>query len=89
MPGLRRGHVTPHVFRHGCAVALLQAGVDLTVIRDYLGHASVATTSRYLTTNLKMKRDVLDAFWKRAGLEKRPHSQWRPSPKLLAFLESL
>ena len=89
MPALRRGHVTPHVFRHGCAVALLQAGVDLTVIRDYLGHASVATTSRYLTTNLKMKRDVLNAFWKRAGLEKRSHPRWRPSPKLLAFLESL
>lgn len=52
-------------------MALLEAGVDLTVIRDYLGHASVATTSRYLTTNLKMKRDVLDAFWKRAGLEKQ------------------
>jgi len=89
MPALRRSHVTPHAFRHGCAVALLQAGVDLTVIRDYLGHASVATTSRYLSTNLKMKRDVLDAFWKRAGLEKRSQPRWRPSPKLLAFLESL
>ncbi len=89
MPALGSRRVTPHAFRHGCAVALLQSGVDLTVIRDYLGHASVATTSRYLTTNLKMKRDVLGAFWKRAGLEKRPGSRWRPSPKLLAFLESL
>jgi site-specific recombinase XerD len=89
LPALRRGRVTPHVFRHGCAVALLQAGVDLTVIRDYLGHASVATTSRFLSANLKMKRDVLNAFWKRAGLEKRSHPRWRPSLKLLAFLESL
>jgi site-specific recombinase XerD len=89
VPDLRSRRVTPHAFRHGCAVALLQAGIDLTVIRDYLGHATVATTSRYLTTNLKMKRDVLDAFWKRAGLEKRPGPRWRPSPKLLAFLESL
>jgi site-specific recombinase XerD len=89
MPALRRAHVTPHVFRHGCAVALLQAGVELTVIRDYLGHASVATTSRYLTTNLKMKREVLDAFWKRAGLEKSSPPRWRPSPKLLTYLESL
>jgi integrase len=66
MPDLGNRRVTPHAFRHGCAVALLQSGVGFTVIRDYLGHASVATTSRYLTTNLKMKRDVLDAFWKRA-----------------------
>jgi Phage integrase family len=46
-PILRRHRVTPHVLRHSCAVGLLQAGVDVTVIRDYLGHASVATTSRY------------------------------------------
>ena len=59
-PRLRR--VTPHMLRHSCAVALLQAGVDITVIRDYLGHASVSTTSRYTTTNLEMKRQVLDAF---------------------------
>lgn len=86
---LRRRRVTPHVFRHSCAVALLQAGVDVTVIRDYLGHASVATTSRYITTNLKMKRDVLAAFWKRAGLDRQADRRWRPTPKLIAFLESL
>jgi site-specific recombinase XerD len=86
---LRKRRVTPHVMRHSCAVALLQAGVDVTVIRDYLGHASVATTSRYITTNLQMKRDVLEAFWKRAGLDPRAPRKWRPSPKLLAFLESL
>ena len=74
--------------RHSCAVALLQAGVDVSVIRDYLGHASVATTSRYITTNLQIKRDVLEAFWKRAGLTRAP-KRWQPSPKLLAFLESL
>ena len=81
--------VTPHVLRHSCAVALLQAGVDVSVIRDYLGHASVSTTSRYITTNLQMKRQVLDAFWKRSGLAQTPARKWQPSPKLLAFLETL
>ena len=89
LPGLRTRRVTPHVMRHACGVALLQGGVDVSVIRDYLGHASVATTSRYITTNLRMKREALEAFWKRAGLApKAPHT-WRPSPKLLAFLETL
>lgn len=88
-PALRKQRVTPHVMRHSCAVALLQAGIDVSVIRDYLGHATVATTSRYLTTNLQMKRDVLEAFWKRAGLDPGVPRKWRPSPKLLAFLESL
>lgn len=86
-PRLRR--VTPHMLRHSCAVALLQAGVDVTVIRDYLGHASVSTTSRYITTNLQMKRQVLEAFWKRAGLDPTATRKWQPSPKLLAFLKTL
>jgi integrase/recombinase XerD len=88
-PELRSRHVTPHVLRHSCAVALLQSGVDVTVIRDYLGHASVATTSRYITTNLEMKRKVLQAFWKRAGLDRKAATRWRPSASLLTFLSSL
>jgi site-specific recombinase XerD len=89
IPALRKPRVTPHVMRHSCAVALLQAGIDVSVIRDYLGHASVATTSRYITTNLQMKREVLEAFWKRSGLASDAPKRWRPSPKLLTFLESL
>jgi len=88
-PTLRKRRITPHVLRHSCACALLQAGVDITVIRDYLGHSSVATTSRYVTTNLQMKREALEAFWKRAGLEPKVPRKWRPSPQLLTFLETL
>ncbi len=88
-PALRRCRITPHMLRHSCAVALLQAGVDVSVIRDYLGHASIATTSRYLSTNLEMKRTVLKAFWARAGLDRRSAPRWSPSPSLLAFLSSL
>jgi site-specific recombinase XerD len=89
MPRLAHLRVTPHALRHSCAVALLQAGLDVTVIRDYLGHASVATTSRYISTNLKMKREVLEAFWERAGLATAADSGWEPTPDVLAFLESL
>jgi len=89
LPTLSARRVTPHVLRRSCAVALLQAGVDVSVIRDYLGHASIATTSRYLTVNLQMKRAALEAFWKRAGLTQGPPQRWHPTPKLLAFLEAL
>ena len=89
MPSLRRHRVTPHVLRHSCAVALLQAGVDVTVIRDYLGHASIATTSRYISTNVQMKRDVLEAFWRRSGLTRQPERRWRPTASLLQFLSSV
>jgi site-specific recombinase XerD len=88
-PALQRSRVSPHVFRHSCAVALLQAGVDVSVIRDYLGHSSIATTSRYVTSNLQMKREVLDAFWKRSGLAPGKSPPWHPKPELLRFLTSL
>ncbi|MFZ4580490.1 MAG: site-specific integrase [Myxococcota bacterium] len=89
LPTLAHTRVTPHVLRHSCAVALLQAGVDITVIRDYLGHASIATTNRYISTNLQMKRDVLEAFWKRSGLAPSAVGPWHPPADVLAFLESL
>jgi site-specific recombinase XerD len=88
-PRLARDRITPHVFRHSCAVALLQSGTDVTVIRDYLGHASIATTSRYIATNLKMKRDALQTFWKHAGIEPDQTKPWKPKPDLLSFLQSL
>jgi site-specific recombinase XerD len=89
MPSLRRHRITPHVLRHSCAVALLEAGVDVTIIRDYLGHASVATTSRYISTNVQMKRDVLEAFWRRSGITRQPERRWRPTATLLQFLASV
>jgi len=89
MPALRRRRITPHMFRHSCAVALLQAGVDITIIRDYLGHASISTTSRYVSTNLQMKRDALEHFWQRAGLSATRVRPWSPKPDVLAYLSSL
>jgi integrase/recombinase XerD len=88
-PAMKRKQITPHVLRHSCAVALLQAGTDVTVIRDYLGHASVATTGRYITTNLQMKREAMQAFWKKAGIEPANAKPWKPRADLLAFLKSL
>jgi integrase/recombinase XerD len=86
---LVRKQITPHVLRHSCAVALLQSGTDVIVIRDYLGHASVATTGRYITANLQMKRDAMRTFWKHAGIEPARTKPWKPKADLLAFLQSL
>jgi hypothetical protein len=61
----------------------------VTVIRDYLGHASLATTGRYIATNLQMKRDALETFWEHAGIEPAPARPWKLQPDLLAFLQSL
>jgi len=45
--------VTPHVFRHTTAVHLLESGVELNVIRGWLGHVGVETTCRYAEINTR------------------------------------
>jgi len=48
----------PH-FRHTTAMHLLQAGVDLTVIKNWLGHVNLSTTHSYIEIDLEMKRKAL------------------------------
>lgn len=38
---------TPHTMRHTCATHMLEAGVPIIAIKNFLGHASVMTTERY------------------------------------------
>ena len=58
---LRRA--TPHWLRHTHATHALEAGVELTTVRDNLRHASVATTSVYLHTDqARRARQMREAF---------------------------
>lgn len=50
---LQHRWISPHVFRHTTAVHLLEAGVEVNVIRAWLGHVSLETTNRYAEVNLK------------------------------------
>jgi integrase/recombinase XerD len=77
--------ITPHVLRHTCAMNLLQAGVDITVIALWLGHESVATTQIYLQADLALKQRALD----RTTPPTTPPGRYRPPDQLLAFLEGL
>ena len=53
-------NLTPHVFRHSKAMHLLEAGVNLIYIRDFLGHESITTTEIYAKTNPEIKRKELE-----------------------------
>lgn len=61
-PGLAAKRLSTHSLRHTCAVHLLESRVDPNVIKSWLGHASVSSTSRYLDTDLNHKRRILEQF---------------------------
>ncbi|MGI9485701.1 MAG: tyrosine-type recombinase/integrase, partial [Geminicoccaceae bacterium] len=53
----RRG---PHALRHAAAQHLLDQGLSMKVVGDYLGHRSVAATSVYAKVQLGTLREVAD-----------------------------
>jgi integrase/recombinase XerD len=84
-PALTSKNVTPHVLRHSAAMALLRAGVDITVIALWLGHESVTTTQIYLQADMALKQRALDRTTPPASIPGR----YKPGDQLLAFLEAL
>ena len=50
----------PHALRHSKAVHLVEAGVNIIYIRDFLGHSSVKTTEIYAKISSKSKREALE-----------------------------
>ena len=59
---LKTKNIGPHTFRHTIAMHLLQAGIDLSIIRSWLGHVNLQTTHAYVEIDLEMKRKVLNAY---------------------------
>jgi len=45
-----------HTFRHSVATSLLENGVDLETVRDWLGHQQISTTALYLHSSDDRKR---------------------------------
>jgi site-specific recombinase XerD len=84
-PTLAGRRIHPHVLRHTCAMALLQAGVDTTVIALWLGHAGIRSTDAYVHADIQIKERAL-ALTTPATVKP---GRYRPPDKVLAFLESL
>ena len=58
-PSLRDKSIHPHVLRHSCAMSLLQAGMDTTVIALWLGHAGVRSTDAHVHAGMTIKESAL------------------------------
>jgi site-specific recombinase XerD len=84
-PSLRSKRVSPHVLRHTCAMRLLHAGVDISVIALWLGHEALETTQIYVHADLALKEKALA---RTTPIGVAP-GRYRPPDDLLAFLEAL
>jgi site-specific recombinase XerD len=87
VPSLRSKHVTPHSFRHATAVHLVAAGVDITIIRSWLGHVSLDTTNHYAQANLETKRKALEQVGAPAASNLPP--SWKRDASLMEWLDTL
>lgn len=86
LPALNRT-VSPHTLRHAKGMHLLQSGISLDMIRDFLVHVDVKTTQIYARANLEMKRNALERMSDPSPVRTIP--SWQQNKDLLDWLRSL
>ena len=64
-PGAARlRQASTHWLRHTHGSHALAAGTPIEVVQANLGHASLATTTLYVTAEKKRRHRAMQAFWK-------------------------
>jgi site-specific recombinase XerD len=70
-PLMFKAKITNHSFRHSKSMHLLEAGVNLLYIRDFLGHTSVTTTEVYAKANPEIKRRIIEQHGTKLGVQEK------------------
>ncbi len=83
-PSLSTKRISPHVLRHSCALAVLQATKDLRKVSLWLGHANLQTTEIYTRTDPSIKLEALESVM----APKLRSGRFRASDKLIASLKA-
>ncbi len=59
--------ITPHQFRHTIATDMIDKGVDIYTVKEFLGHSTLAMTERYVKVYLSSLKAKHDAYRARAA----------------------
>lgn len=79
--------VNVHMLRHSKAMHLLQAGVNLVYIRDFLGHVDIRTTEIYARIDTETKRKAIENAYPELIDSNLP--DWGKDQALLTWLSDL
>lgn len=81
-------HVHCHMFRHSKAMHMLEAGINVVYIRDFLGHEDISTTMVYVRADNRLKNEAINALAPKITNEVNL-PDWNKDKDLLEFLNSL
>lgn len=88
-PDLIPERLSPHALRHTRGMHLLQGGVHIVHVRDFLGHVSIKTTDIYVRSDSKAKREALEKAYRHTIPSSDTGREWERDKKLLGWLKSL
>ncbi len=54
--------ITPHQFRHSIATDMIEQGIDIYTVKEFLGHKSLSMTEKYVKVYLSSLKAKYDAY---------------------------
>lgn len=82
------GHVHCHMLRHSKAMHMLEAGINIVYIRDFLGHEDISTTMVYVKADNRLKNEAINKLAPKV-IKEENFPDWSKDKNLMDFLSSL